>query len=164
MQSQSPWWLVIKLHLDIKSFSTFLSLYPSLSHSALTMSNQLDDSILLLATPPLKSTSGVFALKPSADRRQDANTFTAPVGGAYLLALSLDLRPGPAHLVVLRGRELGQVVLHQHLGVESEAGPVTKTALVRLNEGEGLRVELSGQVWSESEDNMLAVLLLQQAT
>lgn len=128
------------------------------------MSNQLDNSMLLLAMPPLKATGGVFALKASADRREHVNTFTAPVGGTYLLALSLDLRPGSGRLVVLRRGGSGQVVSHLHQQVVTEAGPVTKTALVRLKEGEGLRVELIGRVWSESEDNLLAVLLLQQAT
>lgn len=113
--------------------------------------------------------SGVFALKASADQDQHGSTFTAPVGGTYLFALSLDLRPGPAHLVVLRKREgsgsgSGQIVSHLHRQVVTEAGPVTKTALVRLKEGEELRVELNGGAWVESEDNLLSVLLLQRAT
>lgn len=120
--------------------------------------------MLLLATHPLKATTGVFALKASADRGQDTNTFTAPVSGTYLLALSLDLRPGPAHLVVLRREGSGQVVSHLHQQAMTQAGSVTKTALVRMKEGEGLRVELIGRVRLESENNLLAVLLLQQAT
>lgn len=80
------------------------------------------------------------------------------------MALSLDLRPGPSHLVVLRREGSGQVESRLHQQVVTEAGPFTKTALVRLKEGEGLRVELIGRVWKESEDNLLAVLLLQQAT
>lgn len=189
MQNQSPWWLVSECYIQtLKVFQPSLSharisfmqkvlltllsisinlcvsLSPYLFHSALTMFNQLDDSMLLLATPALKTTSGVYPLKASADRHQHSNTFTAPVGGTYLLALSLDLRPGPAHLVVLRREGSGQVVSNLHQQMVAEAGPVTKTALVRLKEGEGLRVELIGRVWSESEDNLLAVLLLQQAT
>lgn len=128
-----------------------------------------DGFVLLLATPPQKAVSGVFTLKASADQHQRGSTFTAPVGGTYLFALSLDLRPGPAHLVVLRKREgsesgSGQIVSHLHRQVVTEAGPVTKTALVRLKEGEELRVELNGGAWVESEDNLLAVLLLQRAT
>lgn len=120
--------------------------------------------MLLLATPPLKATSGAFALKAAVDRRDHASTFTAPVGGVYLLALSLDLRPGPTHLVVLRREGSGQVASRLQQEVVTEEGPFTKTALVRLKEGEGLRVELIGRAWRESENNLLAVLLLQQAT
>lgn len=93
----------------------------------------------------------------------------APAGGTYLFVLSLDLRPGPAHLDVLRKREWsgsgsGQMVSHLHRQVVTEAGPVTETALVQLKEGEELRVELNKRAWVESENNLLAVLLLEQAT
>lgn len=80
------------------------------------------------------------------------------------MVLSLDLRPGPTPLVVLRREGSDKVASLLHEQVVTEAGSFTKTALVRLKEGEGLSVELIGRVWRESEDNLLAVLLLQQAT
>lgn len=131
----------------------------------LAVSGQLDDFLLLVATPPLRVINGVVALEASLDRAQfysGAGTFTAPVDGIYLFVLTLDLRPGPTHVLLRRG--LGTTVVPLYRQEVTEAGPVTAASLLHLNEGEGVRAELRGRLWEESEDNLLAVLLLHQTT
>lgn len=127
-----------------------------------------EDSLLLVAESPLSVSDGVIALEASLNRGEsysDTGTFTAPGNGIYLFVLTLDLRPGPAQ-VVLRRRSGGSggdlVSLHRQ--EVREAGPVTGVSLLPLSEGEEVRLELMEGAWTESENNVFTVLLLRRTT
>lgn len=122
-------------------------------------------SSLSEAGSPLSVSTGVIVLEASLNRGQffsDAGTFTAPVTGIYLFVLTLDLRPGPAHVVLRRGSGGGLASVHRQEAVEP--GPVTGVGLLQLSEGEEVRLELKGGAWAESEDNVFTVLLLHRTT
>ncbi|XP_070772568.1 multimerin-2a [Enoplosus armatus] len=124
-----------------------------------------EDSLLVVAGSPLSISNGVIALEASLNRGQfysDAGTFTAPVNGIYLFVLTLDLRPGPAHVVLRKGSGGALVSLHRQ--EVTEAGLVTSVGLLLLSEGVEVRLELKGGAWAESEDNVFTVLLLHQTT
>lgn len=92
----------------------------------------------------------------------DSGSFTAPVDGTYLFVLTLDLRPGPAHVVLRRGPGVALVSLQRQ--EVTEAGAVTGVALLPLSEGEEVKLELKGGAWAESEDNVFTILLLHRTT
>ncbi|XP_042372524.1 multimerin-2-like [Plectropomus leopardus] len=122
-------------------------------------------SLLLTAGSPLRDSNGVIAFEASLNQGQfysDAGTFTAPVNGIYLFVLTMDLRPGPARMVLTRGSGGAPVSLHHR--EEAETGPVTGVGLLPLREREEVRLELRGGAWTESEDNVFTVLLLHQTT
>lgn len=101
--------------------------------------------------------------EPSLNQRHfysDTGTFEAPVDGIYLFILTLDLRPGPAHVVLRRGSGGPLVSLHRR--EVTEAGPATAVGLLPLREGEEVRLELRGGEWAESEDNVFTGMLLHQ--
>ncbi|TKS86015.1 Multimerin-2 [Collichthys lucidus] len=127
-----------------------------------------EDSLLLVAESPLSVSGGVIALEASLNRGEfysDTGTFTAPGNGIYLFVLTLDLRPGPAQ-VVLRRRRGGSVgdLVSLHRQEVREAGPVTGVSLLPLSEGEKVRLELMEGAWTESENNVFTVLLLRRTT
>ena len=120
-------------------------------------------SLLLLAGSPL-SVSDTIVFEASLNRARcysDSGAFTAPLSGIYLFVLTLDLRPGPAHVVLGRG---GGAPGTLHRLEVTEAGPVTGVGLLPLSGGEEVRLELKGGEWAESEDNVFAVLLLHPTT
>ncbi|XP_044069845.1 multimerin-2a isoform X2 [Siniperca chuatsi] len=124
-----------------------------------------EDSLLVAAGSPLSISKGVIVLEASLNRGQfysNAGTFTAPASGIYLFVLTLDLRPGPAHVVLRRGSGGALVSLHRQ--EVTEAGPVSGVGLVLLSEGEEVRLELKAGAWAESEDNVFTVLLLHRTT
>ncbi|XP_054456612.1 multimerin-2a isoform X2 [Anoplopoma fimbria] len=119
------------------------------------------DSLLLVAGSPLSISNSVIVFEASPNRGQfysDTGTFTAPLNGIYLFVLTLDLRPGPTHVVLRRGS--GGAPVSLHLREVTAAGPVTDVGLLPLREGEEVRLELKGAVWAESEDNVFTILLL----
>lgn len=119
------------------------------------------DSLLLVAGSPLSVSNSVILFEASLNRGQfysDTGTFAAPLNGIYLFVLTLDLRPGPTHVVLRRGSGGTPVSLHRR--EVTVAGPVTNVGLLPLREGEEVRLELKGAVWAKSEDNVFTVLLL----
>lgn len=123
-----------------------------------------EDSLLLVATSPLRVangiiTSGAFLNRGPFYPGTSTGTFTAPVDGIYLFVLTLDLRSGPTHVVLRAESGAAPVSLHRQ-----EAGPVTGVGLLPLSRGEKVRLEPKGGVWAESEDNVFTVLLLHQTT
>ncbi|KAK9541304.1 hypothetical protein VZT92_001359 [Zoarces viviparus] len=118
-------------------------------------------SLLLVAGSPLSISNSVIVFEASLNRGQfysDTGTFAAPLNGIYLFVLTLDLRPGPTHVVLRRGSGGTPVSLHRR--EVTVAGPVTDVGLLPLREGEEVRLELKGAVWAKSEDNVFTVLLL----
>ncbi|XP_034538682.1 multimerin-2a [Notolabrus celidotus] len=129
------------------------------------LSRQSDDPLLLVAGSPLRGSNSVILLEPSLNRGQfysDTGTFMAPVKGIYLFVLTLDLRPGPAHMVLRKGLGGAMVSLHRQEG--REAGLVTGVSLLLLSEGDEVRLELQGGEWVESVDNVFTALLLHRTT
>lgn len=148
---------------------------PVLIHRLLTLllspgvvpvpSSLSEESLLVVAGSPRSVSDGLVLLDASVNRGQfysDTGAFAAPVNGIYLFILTLDLRPGPAQVVLRRGSGGAPVSLHRQ--EVTEAGPVTAASLLLLSEGEEVRLELKGGAWEESEDNVLTVLLLHQTT
>ncbi|XP_044228079.1 multimerin-2-like isoform X2 [Thunnus albacares] len=129
------------------------------------LSGLSDASLLFIAGSPRSVSHGDISFEAFLNRGQfdaDAGAFTAPVDGIYLFVLTLDLRPGPAHVSLRREGGGAQVSLQRQR--VTEAGPVTAVSLLLLREGEELRLHLRGGAWAESEDNVFAGLLLHRAT
>ncbi|XP_067336476.1 multimerin-2a isoform X2 [Channa argus] len=127
------------------------------------LSGQLENSVLFVAGSPLSISKSTVLFKASVKTDQfqpDTGTFTASVDGIYLFIITLDLRPGPVHVVLRKGDAL--VSLHRQKVIE--AGPVTDVGLLLLREGEKVRLELNGGVWVESGDNLFTGLLLHRTT
>ncbi|KAG7233238.1 hypothetical protein INR49_007317 [Caranx melampygus] len=125
------------------------------------LSDQSEISLVFVGERP-RSVSNFLVFRSSLSQSLFGSSFTAPVGGVYLFVLTLDLSPGPAHVVLRRGRDKAQVSLLQQEVME--VGPVTGVGLLLLKEGEQVRLELRGGVWGESEDNVFTGLLLHQTT
>ncbi|XP_035028500.2 multimerin-2a isoform X1 [Hippoglossus stenolepis] len=129
------------------------------------LSDQSEDSLMFVGGSPLSLADSVITFDASLNRGQfhsDSGTFTAPVGGLYLFILTLDLRPGPAHVVLQRASGGAPASLHRR--AVAEAGPATGVSLLLLREGEEVRLELRGGAWVESKDNVFTGLLLQRTT
>ncbi|XP_060943406.1 multimerin-2a isoform X2 [Limanda limanda] len=129
------------------------------------LSDQSEDSLMFVGGSPLSLADSVITFDASLNRGQfdpDAGTFTAPVGGLYLFILTLDLRPGPTHVVLWRASGGAPASLHRR--AVAEAGPATGVSLLLLREGEEVRLELRGGAWAESKDNVFTGLLLQRTT
>lgn len=144
-----------------------IALSPLLSPGLSPVLSKLSESSLLFlsGSPPSVQDGGIIAFESSLTGgvvHSAHGAFTAPVDGTYLFVLTLELRPGPAHFG-LRRREGGALVT-LHWGEVEEAGPTTGLGLLPLRKGEELQVELREGEWAESRDNVLAVLLLHQAT
>ncbi|GLD62633.1 multimerin-2 [Lates japonicus] len=122
-----------------------------------------EHSLLFVAGSPLSVSNSILMFEPSLNQRQfysDTGTFMAPVDGIYLFILTLDLRLGPARVVLRRGSGGPLVSLHRQ--EVTEAGPATAVGLLPLREGEEVRLELRGGEWVESEDNVFTGMLLHQ--
>lgn len=121
-------------------------------------SSQSDVSLLFVGVSPRSASDGTVTFGPHQNP-----VFTAPQDGLYLFVLTLDLRPGPAHIVLRAVEEGGGALATLQQQQVEEAGPVSGVGLLLLREGQQVRLEVRGE-WAESESNVLAVLLLQPTT
>ncbi|XP_029962191.1 multimerin-2a [Salarias fasciatus] len=128
--------------------------------------SQSGGSLLFVGGAPQVDSNGVLRFQPSLNRGgvYSGGVFVAPSDGVYLIVLSLDMRPGPAHLVLRRGGAGGGAPVSLQQREIKEAGPVSSTAVLPLREGEELRPELRAGQWVESADNLFVGLLLHQLT
>ncbi|KAM7385160.1 hypothetical protein PAMP_001256 [Pampus punctatissimus] len=127
------------------------------------LSGLSDGSLLFIAGSPRSVSDGDIVFEASLNRGQfhaDTGAFTVPVDGIYLFVLTLDMRPGPAHISLRRGE--AQVSLQRRQ--VTEARLVTTVSLLLLKEGEELRPHLSEGAWAESEYNVFTGLLLHRTT
>ncbi|KAK5854298.1 hypothetical protein PBY51_015382 [Eleginops maclovinus] len=121
-------------------------------------------SLLIVAGSP-RYVSNFLVFEASLNHDQvysDTGVLTAPLSGIYLFALTLDLTPGPTHVLLRRG-EAGEVPvsLPRRGGTE---GPVTGVVILSLRRGEEVKLEMQEGVWRQSKDNVFTVLLLHQTT
>ncbi|MEQ2177772.1 hypothetical protein GOODEAATRI_007068 [Goodea atripinnis] len=127
---------------------------------------QPDVSLLFVGGSPRSASDRTVTLEPSLNLDQfyaDTGVFTAPVDGLYLFILTLDLRPGSAHMVLRQVGNRGGALLSLQQQEVKEAGPVSSVGLLLFRKGEEVRLEVRGE-WAESENNLVAVLLLQHTT
>ncbi|KAM4607663.1 multimerin-2a [Polymixia lowei] len=141
-------------HRSRRDTSGHLAVWPRLT----------DNSLLFLATSHGVHDNGHFLFEASLNRGLVFNTgtFTAPQEGSYLFVLTLDLRPGPAHVVLTRSSGGGSASLHRE--EVREVGPVTRVCLLPLRRGEEVYVELREGGVVNSQDNVFTGLLLHQST
>ncbi|KAM9364929.1 multimerin-2a [Pholidichthys leucotaenia] len=136
--------------------------------------DQSDISLLFVGFP-VGVSDAVFTFVPSLNHRgfysDVTSAFSAPQDGVYLFVLTVDLRPGPAHLLLSRtrrGRSLekegGRTSVTLYQEEVAEAGPVSGAALLLLREGEEAGLELRAGEWAESQENLFAALLLHPIT
>lgn len=126
-------------------------------------SGQSDVSLLFVGVSPRSASDGTVTFGPRQNPGRsysDSGVFTPPQDGLYLFVLNLDLRPGPAHIVLRPAEEGGGALVTLRQQQVKEAGPVSSVGLLLLGEGQQVRLEVRGE-WAESESNVLAVLLLQ---
>ncbi|CAL8297930.1 unnamed protein product [Merluccius merluccius] len=122
------------------------------------------NSPLLLATSlhGLRSDGGFLVFRASLNvggvYSEMSGHFTAPHSGLYLLLLTLDLRPGHAHLLLRRGS--GEVLCLLQEEVMEETGALSFLRLLHLEKEEQLSVELRAGRLQKSSSNALAVMLL----
>ncbi|KAK0137287.1 Multimerin-2 [Merluccius polli] len=122
------------------------------------------NSPLLLATSlhGLRSDGGFLVFRASLNvggvYSEMSGHFTAPHSGLYLLLLTLDLRPGHAHLLLRRGS--GEVLCLLQEEVMEETGALSFLRLLHLEKEEQLSVELRAGGLQKSSSNALAVMLL----
>lgn len=123
------------------------------------MFNQTVGSLLFVGESPRRVSNGAILFQSSLNQGQfysDSGVFVAPVDGIYLFTLTLDLRPGTAH-VLLRWAEASVSLQQQEV---IEAGLLSSTSLILLRERQMVRLEVRKGEWAESKYNMLFVLLL----
>lgn len=125
--------------------------------------DQLQEALMFMGGSPHVDHNGAIVFKgPLTQDQFQSGSFTIPVGGVYLFVLTLDLRPGHAHVVLRRsGGDAPVSVLLQEV---TEAGPVTGMGVVLLRAGEEVRLELRSGQGAESGDNVFVGLLLQRDT
>lgn len=159
-------WILLRAKLTCSWLLAVPPLTHLLSPGVVAVPSGLSEaSVLLVAGSPLSVSSGVIVFEAALNEGRsysDSGTFMSPMNGVYLFVLTLDLRLGPAHVVLTRGLGGAPASLHQ-LDV-TEAGPVTAVSLLPLSQGEEVRLELKGGAWAESEDNVFAIVLLHLTT
>uniref|UniRef100_A0A8C7XNN6 C1q domain-containing protein n=1 Tax=Oryzias sinensis TaxID=183150 RepID=A0A8C7XNN6_9TELE len=124
-------------------------------------------SLLFIAGSPRRVSNGFMAFQPSLNWGQfysKTGTFRAPVGGVYLFLLTLDLRPGPAHVYLRTGENEGRAPMSLQRQSVMEAGPLSGMGVLSLREGQEVWLDLRQGEWVESKDNMFAGLLLHRTT
>ncbi|XP_074532558.1 multimerin-2a [Halichoeres trimaculatus] len=129
------------------------------------LDSESEGPLLLMAGSAVRVSDRIIHFKASVNRGQfysDSGTFTAPVDGTYLFVLTLNLRPGPAYMVLRRASGGTMVSLYQQ--EVKEAGLVTGVSLVLLSEGEEVWLQLHEGHFTESVDNVLYTMLLHQTT
>uniref|UniRef100_A0A3P9ITU1 EMI domain-containing protein n=1 Tax=Oryzias latipes TaxID=8090 RepID=A0A3P9ITU1_ORYLA len=127
----------------------------------------LSSSLLFIAGSPRRVSNGFMAFQPSLNWGQfysKTGTFRAPVGGVYLFLLTLDLRPGPAHVYLRTGENEGGAPMSLQRQSVMEAGPVSGMGVHSLREGQEVWLDLRQGEWVESKDNVFAGLLLHRTT
>ncbi|KAJ3610951.1 hypothetical protein NHX12_023041 [Muraenolepis orangiensis] len=129
-----------------------------------TVSPRQHSSQLLLATSlhGLRDDGGSLVFRASLNvggvYSETSGRFTAPRSGLYLLLLTLDLRPGHAHLLLRR--KSGEALRLLQEEVMEDTGALSFLRLLHLQEEEELSVELRVGGLLESSSNALAVMLL----
>lgn len=122
--------------------------------------DQSQQALMFMGGSPHVDHNGVIVFKGTVTQDQfHSGSFTIPVGGVYLFVLTLDLRPGHAHVILRRSG--GDTPVSLLLREVMEAGPVTGMGIVQLRAGEEVKLELRSGQGVESGDNVFIGLLLQ---
>lgn len=124
-----------------------------------------NDSLMFVAS--LSLSDDVVFYESSLNRgyfRPDTGALTAPVDGLYLFILTLELRPGPATVILRKTASGAAFLLHKQNVAAAEPRPTTGLGLLRLKEGEQVMLELRGRASLASQDNVFTGLLLHSAT
>ncbi|XP_016892899.2 multimerin-2a isoform X3 [Cynoglossus semilaevis] len=124
-----------------------------------------NDSLMFVAS--LSLSDDVVFYESSLNRgyfHPDTGALTAPVDGLYLFILTLELRPGPATVILRKTASGAAFLLHKQNVAAAETRPTTGLGLLRLKEGEQVMLELRGRASLASQDNVFTGLLLHSAT
>ncbi|XP_013875697.1 multimerin-2 isoform X2 [Austrofundulus limnaeus] len=127
--------------------------------------DQIVGSLLFVGESPRRVSNGAILFQSSLNQGQfysDSGTFIAPVDGIYLFTLTLDLRPGPTHVLLRWAEDGGEAFMSLQQQEVTEAGLVSSMSFLLLREREMMRLEVRKGEWAESKYNMLFVLLLQR--